>query len=84
MTQKDKDITLILVIVFISAVVAFLVSNWLFGSEQQREQKAEVVDVITPEFRRPPEKYFNTQSLNPTKLIEIGDNPNPNPFGNEQ
>jgi hypothetical protein len=80
--MKQKDIALVLVVCFVSAVLAFFLSNWLFGGEQSRGQKAETIDVITSEFRQPPEKYFNTRSVNPTKLIEIGGNPNPNPFGN--
>lgn len=80
--MKQKDIALVLVVCFVSAVIAFFLSNWLFGGEQSREQKAETIDVITSEFRQPPEKYFNANSINPTKLIEIGGDPNPNPFGN--
>jgi hypothetical protein len=41
-----------------------------------------VIDVINPQFSPPSQKYFNANSVNPTKLIEIGGNPNPNPFGN--
>ena len=81
--MKQKDIALIIVVAFISAVLAFVLSNWLFSRDQQREQTAEVIDVITPEFRQPPDKYFNPRSINPTKLIEIGDSANPNPFGDE-
>lgn len=80
--MKQKDIVMILIMAFISAVAAFLLSNWLFGGRQAGEQTAEMIDVITDEFQQPPEKYFNTNSVNPTKLIEIGDESNPNPFGN--
>lgn len=79
--MKQKDIALILVVAFVSAVLAFLLSNWMFGGEQSREQTAETIDVVTSEFQQPPEKYFNANSVNPTKLIEIGGKPNPNPFG---
>lgn len=79
--MKQKDIALVLIVSFISAVIAFFLSNWLFGGDQSREQTAETMDVITSEFRQPPEKYFNAKSVNPTKLIEIGGGSNPNPFG---
>lgn len=82
--MKQKDIALIIIIVAVSAVLAFLVSNWIFGGQRAGEQTAEVIDVITDEFRQPPEKYFNANSVNPTKLIEIGGDPNPNPFGSGQ
>jgi flagellar basal body-associated protein FliL len=81
--MKQKDIVLILVMVFISAVVSFLVSGWVFNSPQNRKQTAEKVDQITPEFPEPPPKYFNAHAINPTQLITIGDATNPNPFNNK-
>jgi hypothetical protein len=78
--MKQKDIILIIVIVFISGVFSYLVSNMLFGSTEQRQQEVEVVEAITSEFTQPDSKYFNAQSINPTQLIEIGDNQNTAPF----
>lgn len=80
--MKQKDIALIIIIGFVSAVLAFLISNWMFGGKQAREQTAETIDVITAEFQPPPQKYFNVNAINPTKLIEIGGSSNPNPFEN--
>lgn len=80
--MKQKDFAMILIVAFVSAVLALLVSNWLFGGQSSGEQTAEVIDVISDDFSQPPEKYFNTKSVNPTKLIEIGGESNPNPFGN--
>lgn len=79
--MKQKDIAVILIIAFISAVLAFMISNWIFGGQKSGEQTAEVIDVISDEFNQPPEKYFSVNSVNPTKLIEIGGESNPNPFG---
>lgn len=81
--MKQKDLILISVMVFISAVVALLVSRWLFASPQDRQQKAEVVDVITSDFPPPSPKYFNATSVNPTQQIEIGGSTNPNPFNSK-
>lgn len=78
--MKQKDYTLILVMVFISAVVALTISRLIFASPKNRQQQAEVVDVIGPEFPEPSSKYFNVTSVNPTKQIEIGGGSNPNPF----
>lgn len=78
--MKQKDIALILVMVFISAAIALVLSRWVFSSPQNREQTAEVVDVIRPDFDLPPSKYFNAESVNPTQQIEIGEANNPNPF----
>lgn len=79
--MKQKDIALVAVMVFISVIVALVLSRILFSTPQNREQTAEVVDVITAEFPEPSSKYFNVDSVNPTQQIQIGGgNPNPNPF----
>jgi flagellar basal body-associated protein FliL len=81
--MKQKDLTLILVMVFVSAVVSLLVSRWIFASPQNRNQTAEKVDSIGAEFTAPSRKYFNVNSVNPTQQIQIGNNSNPNPFNSK-
>jgi hypothetical protein len=78
---KQKDIALILVIVFMSGLLSFLASRWIFARPVDKVQTAEVVDVITSEFPLPDSRYFNPNSVNPTQLIQIGSSTNPNPFG---
>jgi len=81
--MKQKDIILVLVMVFIGAIIALLVSKWVFSTPANRNQTAEVVDTITADFPQPPSKYFNADSVNPTRQIEIGGNNNPNPFNTQ-
>ena len=78
--MKQKDIVLIIVVVFISAVFSLVVSSVLISSPKNRQQKVEVVDPITSDFKTPDSKYFNANSIDPTKLIQIGDSNNPQPF----
>lgn len=82
--MKQKDVALIIVVVFVSGVLSFVVSDVFFGKPADRQQKAEVVDVITSDFSLPSGKYFNANSIDPTQLIEIGETNNPNPFANSQ
>jgi hypothetical protein len=82
--MKQKDVALILVIAFVSGVLSFLASGIFFGKPADREQKAEVVDVITSDFSLPDAKYFNVNSIDPTQLIQIGNTNNPNPFTGSQ
>lgn len=82
--MKQKDIVLIVVLVFISGVLSFVVSGMVFGKPSARNQQAEVVDVITSDFSLPSTKYFNTNSVDPTQLIQIGNTNNPNPFSGSQ
>jgi hypothetical protein len=72
--MKQKDIALIIVMAFVSAILALVVSKLVFSAPQNRQQKAEVVDIITPEFPTPPPKYFNNDSVNPAQPISIGAN----------
>ena len=78
--MKQKDIALIIVIAAFSAIISFFISGKIFVTPTNRQQKVEVVDVISPEFQKPSDKYFNSSSIDPTQLVTIGDNNNPNPF----
>jgi hypothetical protein len=78
--MKQKDIALILVIVFVSAVISLFVSKAIFTSPKNRQQQVDVVQPITTDFPRPDNHYFNSSAFDPTKLITIGQNANPNPF----
>jgi hypothetical protein len=81
--MKQKDITLIVVIAFISAIIAFFVSNKIFVTPTNRQQDVEVVDSIDPTFQLPSTKYFNSNSIDPTQISQIGVNNNQNPFGGQ-
>lgn len=78
--MKQKDIALIIVIVAISGIVSFLISGRLFASPSDRQQTAEVVDTLTSDFNTPDSKYFNTNAIDPSPVIQIGNNNNQNPF----
>jgi len=80
--MKQKDIALILVIVIISIVVSLFVSNAVFAPPKNRQQQVPVVQPITSDFPKPDNHYFNADAIDPTQLITIGQNANPNPFSN--
>lgn len=78
--MKQKDIALIIVIGAISAGISFAASQFIFGAPQNRQQTVAVVDPISTDFATPDPKFFNTYSINPSKLIEVGSSNNNNPF----
>jgi hypothetical protein len=78
--MKQKDISVIIVVAFISAVASFTVSNKIFVSPSNREQKAEVVDPITASFSTPSKKYFNQNSIDPAQPTVLGNEVNQDPF----
>ena len=82
--MKQKDIALILVIVFISAVVSLFVSKAIFNSPQKSQQQVVVVPTISSQFTPPDPKYFNDNTYDPTQLITIDANSNQNPFNASQ
>ena len=78
--MKQKDIALIVILAFLSAIISLVVSNQLFSSPKTRQQTVQVISPITSDFKTPDSKYFNAQSVDPTQLIQIGNGGNPTPF----
>lgn len=77
--MKRKDIVLIVIVVFISAVISLIVSNMFFGASSHN-QKAEKVQAISSEFQKPDNRFFNKDAFDPTKTITIEQSANPDPF----
>ncbi len=78
--MKRQDFTLIVVVVVFSTVISVLLASVLIPSSSKKPQKVELVDPISADFKLPDSKYFNDKSVNPTKVIKIGDTPNQKPF----
>lgn len=78
--MKQKDIALIIVIAFISGIISFFVSGRLFSNPNNRKADVEVVEPISAEFTPIDQRYFNKNSINPTQLIQIGNQNNQQPF----
>ena len=78
--MKQNDIILIIVMVFIGGVLSIFITSTLITSPKNRKEKVETVQAISSEFAQPDNKYFNSNSLDPTQLIRIGDNNNSQPF----
>lgn len=82
--MKKKDWTYIVVIVIISGAVSYGLSTVIIGNRKTKPLKIEVVNSISDQFIKPDGKYFNKDSLNLTKLIEIDDKGNTKPFQTEK
>jgi hypothetical protein len=78
--MKQKDIALIAVIVFISAIISLFVSKAIFNSPKNRQQTVEVVQPITAEFQQADNHYFNKDAFDPTKPITIQQSSTSDPF----
>lgn len=82
--MKQKDIALIVVVIFLSGIMSFFVSKTLFASPKDLQSQVEVVEPISAEFKQPDTRYFSKDSINPTKPIIIGDGQNQQPFQQSQ
>lgn len=78
--MKQKDIALIVVVIIFAGIVSLIISNFFFTPDSNKNLTAEIVEPITSEFQPPDNSVFNNDAINPTKLIEIGNSNNNQPF----
>lgn len=80
--MKQKDIGLFVAVALFSGIFSVIISNLLITPNKIKKQQAEKVAPISADFSVPTSdsKYFNKDSINPTKLIQIGDGSNASPF----
>lgn len=78
--MKQNNIVTLIIIVVIAGLVSLTASKYIFTTPADRQQSVEVVPVITADLPTPSPTYFNSQSIDPTLLIQIGTSTNNNPF----
>lgn len=83
--MKRQNLIILIMVAIISAILAIIISNTLFGTPQSKPIKVPVVDKISSSFPdvNNDSKYksvFNAQALDPTQLIQIGGSNNSAPF----
>lgn len=79
--MKRKDLMPLLVVGGLAAIVSFYVSGAIIIPSDKKES-VEVVPVISTELIEPDERYFNSNSINPAQDIEVGQDPDSQPFSN--
>jgi len=78
--MKKNDIALIVLIVSVSLVVSFFITKALVGEPQNHPVSAEIVAPISSTLATPESSIFNTNAINPTVNIQIGNSANQQPF----
>jgi hypothetical protein len=78
--MKQKDIAIIIAVVFVSGLLSYFVSKAIFSAPENLKTEVEVVEPITADFPEPDTRYFNANSVNPTLTITIGGGDNQAPF----
>lgn len=78
--MQRKDILTLVVIGVVAGIISLAVSKVFFASSKSRNLTAETVQPISSDFQEPDKEVFNSQAIDPTQLIKIGDTNNPQPF----
>lgn len=78
--MKQNDIAILLAAVIVGGFVSLFISQTVFVTSAKKQQTAQKVEKITAELKEPDNKVFNDTAINPTKLIQIGDQSNTTPF----
>lgn len=78
--MKQKDLPLLIVVAGVSVIFSIIISKVVISAPKNRQQKVYVVQKINNDFKMVDTRYFNSDSVDPTKLIKIGDNSNSDPF----
>lgn len=70
---------------FVAIIISFVVSGAIFGNAKKNAIKVPVVTPISSTFPLPQtdnnyKSFFNSNALDPTQLIQIGNNNNQVPF----
>ncbi len=64
---------MIILIASVSILVAYFVAKGLLGDVKSQSVKVKVADPISSEVEQPDPKTFNTNAVNPTVEVIIGD-----------
>jgi hypothetical protein len=78
--MKSKDFALIASTIIFAAIVSIIASKLIF-SNNSASQQVDVVPSIGYGWPTPDKRYFNSNSIDLTQFISIGNNTNPSPFG---
>lgn len=78
--MKKNDLVLIIVVGIVAGIFSLVSTNLIFTPKNIKNLKAQKIDAIDSSFNQVDKKYFNSESINPTQLIQIGDKANPQPF----
>ena len=78
--MKQKDIALIVVIIFVSIILSLFISKAIFAKPSSRQQAVEVVQPLTASFPTKTNSQYFQGGFDPTQLIQIAPNNNSNPF----
>lgn len=69
--MKKSDITMIIIVAFLSMMVAFFVAKAIFGDVHTESVKVKTIEKISSELDQPDEDIFNKDAINPAVQVQI-------------
>jgi peroxiredoxin len=78
--MKQKDLTFLIVSIFIGITLSIIVAKLVINTSSNIQQQVVVVPSITTNFQQPNTKYFNSNAIDPTQIINIAPSNNQNLF----
>lgn len=70
--MKRTDIILIVIVAGISMVIAFFVTQTIFGDSATETVKVKTIDKIDSEIADPNKSIFNAEAINPAVEVQVG------------
>ena len=87
--MKRGDIAKVSLVAGLAAIISFLIASSLFNSPAKHNLKVPVVQTINssfPDVANDPtyNVIFNSNAIDPTQPVQIGNSQNPSPFTGSQ
>lgn len=82
--MKKNDLALIIFVVAVTAIITYFAAQAIVfgGSKEGETVEVETAEVIQTTVATPDPKVFNSDAINPTVKIEIGNIDKKQPFNN--
>lgn len=71
--MKKSDIAMIILIASVSVLVAYFVAKALIGDTANQSITVKTTEQITTDIDKPDSSVFNSNAINPTVQVIIGD-----------
>lgn len=71
--MKKSEIAMIVLVAGISVIIAYFAAGALIGSPSKEDARVRTATEITDEIKQPDPKIFNSEAINPTVEVNIGD-----------
>lgn len=69
--MKKTDIAMIILIAFVSVMIAFFVTRSIFGNSATESVKVKTIEKMTSSVTEPDPKIFNSNAINPAVEAQI-------------